>query len=72
MIIGVRRALLAAAKAHRDNGAVHATVDNPRLYRVRSAEVILPQGANWFEATEGHRSSDSGIRMANFVTAELL
>jgi len=72
MIIAVRRALLAAAKALRDEGSVPATVDSPKLYRVRSVEIMLREGVDWFEATEEHRSTDSGLRLNNFVTAELI
>jgi phthalate 4,5-dioxygenase len=61
MIIAVRRLLLAAAKAHRDAGAVHATVENASFYRVRSGSVILPKGVDWFEATAEQRRSDSGM-----------
>jgi hypothetical protein len=68
MIIAVRRSLLGAAKAHRDDGTIHATVDSPKLYRVRSVEIMLKEGVDWFEATEEHRSTDSGVRLANFVS----
>jgi len=33
---------------------------------------MLQEGVDWFEATEEHRSADSGVRLANFVTAELI
>ncbi len=72
MIIAVRRALLDAAKGLRDQGAVHQTVDNAQLYRVRPVEIMLPERVDWFEATEEHRSTDRGVRLANFVTAELI
>jgi hypothetical protein len=68
MIIAVRRALIAAAKAHRDNGTIHATVDHPEMYRVRPVEIMLKEGVDWFEATEEHRRTDSGVRLMNFVT----
>ena len=72
MIIAVRRTLLNAARARLERGELHATVDNPKLYRQRSVEIILPRGVDWFEATEKHRSSDGNIRIANFVTADLI
>ncbi len=72
MIIAVRRALLEEAKALRDDGSVHATVDDPTLYRVRPVEIMLKEGVDWFEATAEHRSADSGVRLANFVSAELI
>ncbi len=72
MIILVRKTLLNAAKALRDEGALHATVNDPQLYRVRSAEVLLPRQLDWFEATEPNRRADGGVRIKNFVTAELV
>ena len=48
------------------------TVDNPRLYRVRPVEILLPEGDDWFEATEQHRASDARVRLENFVTAGLV
>ena len=71
MILLVRRTLLNAARAHAD-GELHATVDNPNLYRVRSAEVILPHEADWFEATTLNRQADGGVRLENFLTAEVV
>ena len=72
MIILVRRTLLNAARALRDEASVHVTVDSPSLYRVRSAEVLLPRELDWFEATELNRRVEEGIRIQNFVTAELI
>jgi phenylpropionate dioxygenase-like ring-hydroxylating dioxygenase large terminal subunit len=70
MIIAVRRALLAAAKAHSGHGEVHATVEQPELYRVRPVEIMLKDGTDWFEATEDHRRSDARVRLADFITAQ--
>src|SRR5205823_14738291 len=70
MIIGVRRALIAAAKELRDSGAVHATVDNPRMYRVRPVEVLLPEDVDWFQATEEHRTSDANVRLVDFLAPQ--
>ena len=72
MIILVRRTLVNAAKALRDHNELHPTVDNPSMYRVRSAEVLLPPEVEWFEGTVEHRKADGGIRIANFVTSELI
>ena len=72
MIILVRRTILNAANALRNSGVLHPTVDNPRLYRVRSAEVLLPDEVDWFEATEPNRRADGGVRIKNFVTAEVV
>ena len=72
MIILVRRTLVNAAKALRDEAKLHPTVENPDMYRVRSAEVLLPGEVDWFEGTTEHRKADGGIRIANFVTSELI
>jgi nitrite reductase/ring-hydroxylating ferredoxin subunit len=71
MILLVRRTLINAAKAH-IGGELHPTVDNPALYRVRSAEVILPHDDDWFEATKLNRSVEGGVRLENFLTAEVV
>jgi phthalate 4,5-dioxygenase oxygenase subunit len=69
MIIGVRRALIAAAK-DLQAGSVHATVDNPRMYRVRPVEVLLPEGVDWFDATREHRTSDANVRLVDFMAPQ--
>ncbi len=50
MMIQVRRRLMNAAKALRDEGVTPPGVDSPELYRVRSATVVLRKGENWQEA----------------------
>ena len=50
MMIQVRRRLINAAKALRDDGTPPPGVDDPEIYRVRSATVVLPAGENWMEA----------------------
>ncbi len=47
MIIQVRRRLIDAAKALRDRGAKPPGVDDPEIYRVRTATVIVPKGEPW-------------------------
>jgi phthalate 4,5-dioxygenase len=49
MIIRTRRRLLEAARALRDHGTVPPGVDEPDIYAVRSATVILDDGAPWIE-----------------------
>ncbi len=71
MILLVRRTLLSAVNAHQQ-GELHPTVDNPKMYRVRSAEVILPREQEWFEATEANRRADGGVRLVHFQTAEVV
>jgi hypothetical protein len=51
MIIRTRARLIQAAKALRDNGTIPPGVDNPEVYRVRSGEVILPRGVDWWQAS---------------------
>jgi len=51
MIIRTRRRLMAAAAARRDRGAIPPGVDQPEAYRLRSGGVVLPDGADWFQAT---------------------
>jgi phenylpropionate dioxygenase-like ring-hydroxylating dioxygenase large terminal subunit len=58
MVIAVRRLLLNAAKALRDDGRVPANVYDVDLDRVRSASVILKDGADWVAATEEARHVD--------------
>jgi phenylpropionate dioxygenase-like ring-hydroxylating dioxygenase large terminal subunit len=51
MIIRTRRRWIAAAKALREEGVLPPGVDNPKMYRQRSGEVILPRSADWWEGT---------------------
>jgi len=51
MIIRTRRRLMAAAAAVRDRGSIPPGVDQPEAYRLRSGGVVLPDGADWFQAT---------------------
>ncbi len=60
-IIKARRCLINAAKALRDHGVTPPGVDNPALFRVRSAAVILPNNADWVRATEDYRKAFSEL-----------
>ena len=71
MIILVRRTLLDAVRAHAE-GRLHPTVQDPDMYRVRSAEVILPGEQEWFEATAANRRSDGGVRLVHFQSVEVV
>jgi hypothetical protein len=64
MVIVVRRRLIEAARALRDQGAVPANVDDPTLCRVRPASALLPEGESWVTATEKARQSDAGVPIA--------
>jgi phenylpropionate dioxygenase-like ring-hydroxylating dioxygenase large terminal subunit len=52
MIIRVRRRLLNAARALAEQQIVPPGVDQPEVYRNRSGGVILPEDADWVEATK--------------------
>jgi phenylpropionate dioxygenase-like ring-hydroxylating dioxygenase large terminal subunit len=64
MVIAVRRQLLRAVKAMRDNGVLPPNVDDVSLDRVRHATVILPHGADWVADTEAIRDSEGGVPVA--------
>ena len=64
MVIFMRRRLLDAARALREQGVVPANVDDPSLYRVRPASILLPDGESWVAATEKARQSDAGVPIA--------
>jgi hypothetical protein len=49
MIIRTRRRLLEAARALREHGTVPPGVDEPDIYAVRSATLILDDGEPWVE-----------------------
>jgi phthalate 4,5-dioxygenase oxygenase subunit len=50
-IIRVRRALTNALRALREEGVTPPGVDNPDVFRVRSASGILPTDVGWIEGT---------------------
>jgi hypothetical protein len=64
MVITVRRQLLKAVKAMRDQGVIPPNVDKVSLDRIRHATVILPHGADWNAQTEELRQSDAGLPVA--------
>ena len=64
MVIFMRRRLIDAAKALRDEGAVPVNVEDPNLCRVRPASALLPEGESWITATEKARQSDAGVPIA--------
>jgi nitrite reductase/ring-hydroxylating ferredoxin subunit len=55
MVIRTRRKLLQAAKALRDQGIVPGNVDQPEVFQTRTGGVLLPKGADWYEATRDLR-----------------
>jgi len=56
MIIRVRRRLMHAALKLQDHHQVPPGVGQPELFRLRPVGAILPEGADWMEATEARRS----------------
>ena len=51
MVIRTRRALIRAALAFQETGAVPHSVDHPEDFAQRSGGVVLPRHVDWFEAT---------------------
>jgi hypothetical protein len=64
MVIMVRRQLIAAARTLREQDIAPANLDNPDLDRVRSATLILPEGADWQTISADARDADSGAPIA--------
>ena len=64
MVIYVRRRLIEAAWALRDQGVAPANVADGSMCRVRPASVLLPEGDSWISATEKSRQSDAGVPIA--------
>jgi hypothetical protein len=65
MIIQVRRRLMNAARALRESGVTPPGVDDPSLYGVRSASLVLARDADWQEATRDVLKAFSGLPVAN-------
>jgi hypothetical protein len=61
MIIQVRRRLIEAAKALRDQGVTPDGVDDPTAYRVRSASIVLRKDEPWVEASREAVRAFSGL-----------
>jgi phthalate 4,5-dioxygenase len=51
MIIRTRRRLMSAAVAFQERGSLPPGVDQPESYRLRSGGVVLPDGADWWQAS---------------------
>ena len=60
MIIAARQMLMSAARNFQEDGTQPAHVNDTKLYRIRSASAILPEGADWQEATKENRDADAG------------
>jgi len=57
LIIKTRRRMLAAVRAHRDEGVIPPGVDEPQIYQQRSGGVVLPRSVDWWEATRDLRKA---------------
>jgi phenylpropionate dioxygenase-like ring-hydroxylating dioxygenase large terminal subunit len=66
-VVAVRRQLLAAVKRHQETGEAPPNVDNPDLWRVRSASLQLPPNADWVAASVDARNADSGQPVSSQV-----
>src|SRR5579864_1513366 len=56
MIIRTRRRILNVIDAH-EKGVTPPGVDDPDVFAVRSAQLLLPTGADWIEATQEYRKA---------------
>jgi len=61
MIIRTRRRLIGIAKAMRDEGVRPPGVNEPEMFRVRSAAVHLPRDVNWREALADWHAAKTGL-----------
>lgn len=60
-IIAVRRRLLRAAEALRDQGRIPSEISNPSVYAVRSDAILLPANESWVRATAERRKVLAGV-----------
>jgi phenylpropionate dioxygenase-like ring-hydroxylating dioxygenase large terminal subunit len=51
MIIRTRRRWIAVARAFAEQDILPPNVDDPRVYRLRSGETILPRSADWWDGS---------------------
>jgi hypothetical protein len=58
MIIRVRHRLMDAAHALVEHKITPPGVDDPEVFRSRPASTILPEDADWIEATEEERAPE--------------
>jgi phenylpropionate dioxygenase-like ring-hydroxylating dioxygenase large terminal subunit len=63
-IIRVRRRLMQAATALREQGLAPPAVGQPASYRARSASVVLPHGVSWIDGTADFREARAGVNYA--------
>jgi hypothetical protein len=63
-VIRVRQQLLTAARTLREQGVGPISAQDPSVYRVRGAAVLIPAGQSWFDASEAHRRVAVGVNPA--------
>jgi phthalate 4,5-dioxygenase len=63
-IIRVRRRLMQAAQALREQGQRPPAVSQPDAYRTRSASVVLPRAASWIDSSAPFREARPGVNFA--------
>ena len=57
-IIRARRALLKASKLLNEQGIEPTSVNDPTVYNIRSAAVVIPKDVDWVTASEKYRSAN--------------
>jgi len=63
-IIRVRRRLMQAALALREQGATPPAANEPASYSARSASIVLPRGASWIDGSAEFREARPGVNFA--------
>ena len=58
MVIRIRRRLIEAARALVEHKVTPPGVDDPEVYRTRSASCVLPEDVDWLEASEDCRRAE--------------
>jgi nitrite reductase/ring-hydroxylating ferredoxin subunit len=64
MIMQVRRKLIEAAKAFEEEGVTPPCVDQPELYGIRSASLVLDRQADWTQETKELLKAFTGLPVA--------
>ena len=63
-IVRVRRRLLQAVRAMRDENTPAPALHEPDWYQVRGAAILIPEEASWVEASEEFRKVVAGVNQA--------
>jgi phthalate 4,5-dioxygenase len=58
MVLRIRSRLIEAARALAEKNISPPGVEDPWVYRTRSASCVLPAGVDWLEATEEYRRAE--------------